>query len=295
MAWNRNVEEDKAPGRRTTSNKATPVRMIVAAVAVVVAVGAVALFVLSGGERTAEKPVPPPEAEKPGDISAPAKPVAKPVDAPVAERPVSTNAPAWNNAVGLDPSLFPYTDGRKVISTRTNTWDQVIDICIMPNGRSRKVIRSAKPPVFEFATDQIIALAISGGDDQVAPPLPLGSNLEADFFESMKKPIVIREDDSDEIRQLKENVMEARKTIEEELRKGKSFKDILSDHVAQRQAIAEMRAEARDAVRELKQDGDPEMVNEYLKRVNGLLKEKGAGEITMPKTHKERMAEKLQL
>ena len=56
---------------------------------------------------------------------------------------MTNGAPAWVNAKGLDPSLFPYTDGRKVLSTRTNNWDQVIDICMMPNGRTRKVVRDA--------------------------------------------------------------------------------------------------------------------------------------------------------
>ena len=45
-------------------------------------------------------------------------------------KPATTNSPRWEAVKGLDPKLFPYDDGRKVIETRTNQWIAV-DICII--------------------------------------------------------------------------------------------------------------------------------------------------------------------
>lgn len=207
---------------------------------------------------------------------------------PKMQHETTTNSPKWEAAVGLDPNLFPYKDGRKILSTRTNDWDQIIDICIMPNGRSRKVIRKATPQTFEHVTDQLIAMTLSGGDDIESTPLPIDDNLEKDFLESLKTPIIISEDDSDVVRATKENVIEARKIIHEELRNGYSFKEILTSHLDQRKKNAALKSDAMAAVRELKSSGDSELLNDYVNKVNELLREKGVSEIVVPLNKAER-------
>ena len=209
----------------------------------------------------------------------------KPAPAPkpakkVEEVPVVTNgAPAWVNAKGLDPSLFPYKDGRKVLSTRTNSWDQVIDICMMPNGVRRKVRRNAKPPTYNNVSDQVIAMAVSGDMDDELPPIPISEDMEADFVESLKTPIVINDDDSEAIKESKRRVIEARTIIDEEMKKGRGFREILADHIAQRKANAAARETVMEAVNDLKKEGDPELLNQYLEKANAFLREKGIREV----------------
>ena len=292
QGWNRSRPKDEVE-KRGGQVKVPPsaVRGLIAGL-IVLALGMGAWWTFSGGEKSREVR----DAKRDTRIKEVKPAAAKP--APKAEqkveeaKPATTNSPRWEAVKGLDPKLFPYKDGRKVMETRTNDWGQVIDICMMPYGKTRKVIREAKPRPFQTATDQLIALAIAGNNDEAVPPIPLGNNLEAEFFESLQHPIVINDDDSDEVKQAKENVIEARKIIDEELRKGRSFKSVLEDHLAQRKQNAELREQAMDSVRELKKDGDPSMVNEYMKRVNGMLREKGIGEIQEPMTRRERMEAK---
>ena len=285
--WNRpkNNSASAAKGSSHTDCKRRPFTQGLLAALVVVVGGVLALYFICGRPKTPTPTASDPTEKKSGKIAEvepekPAKPTAAPKSTPT--KPASTNSPKWEAAVGLDPALFPYKDGRKVLSTFTNNWDQIVDICIMPNGRSRKVIRNAKPPVFQHATDQLISVALSGSNDEELPPLPLGDGMEADFFESLKTPIVIKPDDSDAIKQAKENVIEARKIIDEELRKGRSFKEVLEEHLAQRKQNSEMRETAMQAVRDLQQNGDAALVNEYVEKVNALLDEHGVGAIPHP-------------
>lgn len=178
-----------------------------------------------------------------------------------------------------DP-LYPYTDGRKVVSSRTNNWNQVIDICIMPNGKSRKVIRSSKPPIFQHATDQLLSVALSGSDDEELPPLPIDDDMEVEFLESLKTPIVINDDDSEEVKEAKMRAIEGRKIMDEELRKGVSFREILQAHLDQRRLNSEVRSEAMAAVNEVKKDGDPEMLYQYVEMINDKLRSRGFSEIS---------------
>lgn len=222
------------------------------------------------------------------------KPAAAPkaVEKEAEKAPVVTNgAPAWVNAKGLDPSLFPYTDGRKVLSTRTNNWDQVIDICMMPNGVRRKVLRNAKPPTYDNVSDQLLSMALSGDGDDELPPLPIPSEreLEEAFVESMKKPIVIKDDDSEAIKESKRRVIEARAIMDEQLKQGKSYRQILEQHIADRNQGAKLREEAMSGAIELKKSGDTEGLNEYLKSVNEFLDSHGVRGIEMKEGKKKRI------
>lgn len=175
---------------------------------------------------------------------------------------------------------YPYTDGRKVLSSRTNNWNQVIDICVMPNGKTRKVIRSSKPPIFQHATDQLLSVALSGSDDEELPPLPIDDDMEVEFLESLKTPIVINDDDSEEVKEAKMRAIEGRKIMDEELRKGVSFREILQAHLDQRRLNSEVRSEAMAAVNEVKKDGDPEMLYQYVEMINDKLRSRGFSEIS---------------
>lgn len=267
-----------------------PVRMKGICAALIVVVGAIAAFLFCSSPSTEKREK---VEKKPASIKAvtPA-PAAKPKVEPVAEKPAPTNLPAaYVNAQGLDPSLFPYTDGRKVLSTRTNTWDQVIDICMMPSGKRRKVVRNAKPPTYDNVSDQILAVALSGDNDEELPPLPIPSEqeLEAAFVESMKKPIVINDDDSEAIKESKRRVIEARQVIDEQLKQGKGYREILEQHLADRKTSAELRGEAMSGAIELKKSGDAEGLNDYLSKVNEYLTSKGVREIEMPQGKKKRI------
>lgn len=282
MAWNKPSEAGDVvfPSRQKRKGFRFPI--VAAGAIVVVGAGFAAWWLLSdGGASRTLRPAP----GKQGLIKE-VKPVAVPkAEAPEATKPTAPfkTDPRYDAAEGLvDDPRFPYDDHRKVMSSRTNSWNQIIDICMMPNGRRRKVVRDAKPPVFECATDQLIAMTIGGDPDVDLPPLPIDGDLEVDFHKSLQKPIVINDDDDEKTRRMKEDVIEARKVIDEELRKGHSFKDILADHAAQRKQNMEMRAEAMATARDLKKSGDAEALGDYLKKVNGLFEKQGIAPVSLP-------------
>lgn len=218
--------------------------------------------------------------------------LAKKAEQPKPNYAVSTNSPKWVAAKGLDPTLFPYKDGRKVIASRTNEFDQIIDICIMPSGRSRKVVRNARQPVFKHATDQYIAAVLAGDNSSELPPIPIADCMEDTFLESLNTPIVIDPNDSDELKETKQRVIEAREVIDEELRKGRSLKSILEDHLALRKRNAELREQAEEIVRESAKAGDAEITEQSVKKVNDWLREQGVSEISVNNKHLRQLMKK---
>ena len=126
----------------------------------------------------------------------------------------------------VDPN-FPYTDGRKVVRSTTNSWGQVIDRCIMPNGKRRKVIRNLRKPIFNHVTDDVLLMALVGGGDEPGPPIPFDENMEEAFLASLNDPIVISKDDSDEVIKAKMLVMEGRRNMAELIAQGETFFDAL--------------------------------------------------------------------
>ncbi len=273
MAWNRPGKQigQPAPTHRKGALKGL-------AAALIVMSGALCAFVVCRRDTAGEGTPEPMRAAR-----APMASVSPKSPAPKAAQSVET--------VAGDPR-FPYTDGRKVVSSRTNNWNQVIDICVMPNGKTRKVIRNARPPVFANASDQVIAMAVSGEFDDELPPIPISDDMEADFRESLKTPIVISEADSEAVKEAKRRVIAARQVIEEEIKKGRSFHEVLADHLAQRAENAKTREMAMSAVSELKKEGDPELLNEYLEKVNGMMREKGLREVEAPLFRQERNEKK---
>lgn len=276
--WNRpQVGKPSAPEKK-------PARLKGICSALIVVVGAVVAFLFLSSPSTEKREK---VEKKPATIKE-VKPVAMPKPAPVAERPkpAPTNLPPnYVNAKGLDPKLFPYDDGRKVISTVTNeTWNRITDMCIMPSGKTRKVIRDLRPPVYDNISDQLLAMALAGENDEEIPPLPIPSEqeLEQAFIDSMKKPIVIHDDDPEPVKESKRRVMEARQVIDEQLKQGKGYREILEQHVADRKQGAALREEAMRGAMELKKTGDVEGLNEYLKGVNEFLDSHGVRGIKEP-------------
>jgi hypothetical protein len=198
------------------------------------------------------------------------------------------NASITNKGERDNDPRFPYNDGRKVISSVTNNWDQIIDICIMPDGKRRKVIRSLKPPTFSNISDQILAVALSGDMDGRLPPIPIVDNIEEEFVKSLTVPIEILDDDTEAVKESKRRVMEAREIIREEMKKGRGFREILDEHLAMREANAEAREIVMEGVADIKKSGDPELLNQYLQKANEHLRNLGAREVNDIPTEKKK-------
>ena len=282
MAWNGSAF-NRETAQRPPSRKAkriTPASKTILFLALVFAAVGCVIFFLSRNDHLGDDVKP----------SRPEKASSRRVDVVRREVPPSSAQdrqadqddvnPVWANAKGLDPALFPYKDGRKVIETRTNEW-LAIDICIMPNGVRRKVRRNVSKQLFGHSTDQIIMQALSTGGDEVGPPIPFSEDMEEDFLESLKTPIVIDEDDTPEQRAVKEAVIAAREAIAEQIKEGRSFYDAITDHIAAQAANQNARETVMAAVEELKAGGEGDLVNDYLAESNKILEGMGASPILL--------------
>ena len=172
-----------------------------------------------------------------------------------------------------------FDDGRVLQSAKTNGM-YIIEMYTMPDGKKLKKYRYSTPSIWHSSTDQLLHMALSTPPGVVLPPIPYARGTSTrDFRESLEKPIVISPDDSDEVREAKERVIEARETVKKLLDEGYTFEDILADFERENAMQADLRREVSERIEEIKREGDIEMAREYMKKANALLRDKGITEV----------------
>lgn len=172
-------------------------------------------------------------------------------------------------------------DGVEVVSANitTNKSGAIIEKLTLANGKRLSKVHPPKP-IFENASDQVIALALSVKPGQSMPPLPqLDKSLEQDFVNSLASPIVINDDDSEEIKRLKADVIETKAYIAEQIKNGGSLLEILREHQQMMNDTADHHLMAVEAAQKIKAEYGADAANEFIDRVNESLRAKGIPEI----------------
>ena len=178
-----------------------------------------------------------------------------------------------------------------VVSTVTNSSSAVIQDLIMPDGKTKRTI---KPPrqVWDNAANQLIAFAISMKEGADAAPLPSGVS-DAEFIRAMKRDIVIFDDDTKEVKELKRSVREVRKDILKMMvETGKGFEEILNEHRDMVNSNTQFYREALKGASEVAESGTAEDVDEYIERANELLKQRGEKTLSPRSAHGRRRGRK---
>ncbi|MCQ2367839.1 MAG: hypothetical protein MJ109_02365 [Kiritimatiellae bacterium] len=192
-----------------------------------------------------------------------------------------------------EENLDPATRIVAVISCTTNSsLGQICEYYKTADGKTHKVYRASKPPIFKYQTDQLLAMALCGDDKRGIPPLPVGRNLDKEFMNSLKTPIVIDPDDSPSVVEQKERVIEARKQVDELMREGIGFSQILLEHQKLLSSNKKFRDEMIREIKKINEEGDPESTQRALDTVNASLRAMGISEIDAPKSAQERRMEK---
>ncbi|MCR5413848.1 MAG: hypothetical protein K6F50_03855 [Kiritimatiellae bacterium] len=261
------VEQSNAkPRTKTAAPRKAIVHLAVAAVVCIVVL--CVLFVFR--DSTVKQVEVPEKAVK--VETAPKKPeadIAAPAPAKKSEAPAETNETA--------KSEFP--DGRVLTSTTTNGM-YIVEMYRMPDGKKLKKYRYSTPSIWKSSTDQLLHMALTTPPGVVMPPLPIGGgNLTKEFEESLKTPIVINDDDNEEVREAKERIIEARETVKRLLAEGYTFEDIIADHEAQNAKDAQTRQQVIDRIEEFKREGDIDNAREYMTRANEILRNAGITEV----------------
>lgn len=269
MAWNRNDQPSVAVEKKPKGGLSKWASHVAAAIVVVG--GVVVWFAL--------RP------------AAPEKPATTPTKkAAIVEPPAQTNARP-RRTIG---EIIRSRGGRKNL-----TEEDKAELAIL---RKEMVAKAGMPPspmpgrgprvkrVFECHSDQIIALVMTSGDN--IPPFP-GTNeqLEREFVRSLKVPIVINDDDSEELKRTKQAVIDARAAIDEEMKKGRGFREILDDYRKQVNDNTKMRREAKAKAGEIMRTEGVEAAEQYVEKANEKLQEWGISSIDRPRTKEEIVAD----
>ena len=167
-------------------------------------------------------------------------------------------------------------------SATTNSIDgAIVERLKLADGRTVKVVTLPKP-LFENPSDQLIAMALSSQPGQSVAPMPVDANVEQAFLDSLLSPIKINEDDPDNVKEIKANVIEARAYIADEVKAGKSVREVLEAYQRQMNDIADRHLMAVQEMQKIKAEYGIEAAREFAVRVNEAFCARGVPEINVP-------------
>ena len=191
------------------------------------------------------------------------------------------NRPA-TNSIEVHRASVPTQREYTVVSAITNG-GQIVERRRGSDGKFYKVIRYNKP-IFEFASDRTLSMLTSGDGINAPPPMPMiqGENLEASFVESLKKPIVINDDDPEDIVRLKERIINAREDVDALMKQGMGFNEIVAEYQRQMRDYGNLRHELQKELNRIAEEGDMEGARAYHEKMNEQLKGMGIAELEMP-------------
>ena len=272
MSWNRPQETaaaGKKPAKRAGSKSLSPAFKGALALVLVCVIGAVVFLLVSGGEEKVKESK---KVKATGMIETVTPAKARSVDSPVEEkasRVVVTNEfgiPLLPN--GKPSRLFPEPAPSKygVTTTNVSRLNQEIEV------------RTFKQP-----TDMQIAFMMNAElGDEFGDGLDT-RNFTYNFLKSLETPIVIEPEDDEEVRNLKQLVIDTRKELKERYDRGEDIEHVVEDTIAELQRLGRYKTELQKQLDELSRDPTmtEEQMNDYLEAANKMLEEKGIGVMTL--------------
>lgn len=273
MGWNGSGQKGTTPVQpKATAKKPSPVRGVVAGL-LVVAISAGAYFMFFSGTEKPQKV----EKERKQTTIKEVTPAAAPK---VAEEPKPEKK--------SEPELPPSKRIVEMITVRTNEDGSVLERFRTADGKLRSR-QSAPKAIFECATDDLIAMAISGSNSGHAmPPMPTSNNADEEFRESLKKEIVINDDDPEKVKQIKQAVREGREVVKQLMAEGRTFNEIMANQQELVNGNVKLREEALKAAQELVDSGDSVGAAVYVSSANKVLEKAGADPVDVPPTREEK-------
>ena len=201
--------------------------------------------------------------------------------------------PATNDVMLVDPGKDPNDPAnrikRETYVCRTNRIGKIITDYATEDGKTHMVIGYIEPKVEMSAADQLLAMATSSsGGGGIAPPMPgVGMSTRA-FREAVEKPVEIGEDDSAEVRAMKERVNANRVEALALLDSGVSAAQIFEEHQRLSLENDQIRVKCQKELDGLVKSGDEEGARKYLATMSAALQQMGIAPLKMPMTESER-------
>ena len=178
------------------------------------------------------------------------------------------------------------------VSIHTNNLGKVVEKWIGSDGKLHMSVRYARKPVFDNASDDQLAMAVAGDGMQPVAPIPMVATSEQEFLESLKKPIVVNEDDPENVKRIKVAVREAREQMKQLMDGGMSYREALAEHQRLVNENVDTRNQCAAELKRLVDAGDREGAESYMKTMNAALEQMGIPALTMPLSREELNAER---
>lgn len=198
--------------------------------------------------------------------------------------------------VSAEPEPQPQAtipDSEKIVETlnvTTNVDGSVTERFRTADGKTHSIKRAPKH-IFQDATDDLIAMAISGmNSGSTMPPMPMGDNMDAQFLKSLEHAIIPYDDDPKDVQELKRKVNEVRIQIKELMDQGESFVSIMRKHQDIVNASVPLRDFCQHELKKMLDAGDVQGAEEYLKEANKKLEQFGYEAVSMPESSAARRA-----
>lgn len=282
MAWN---GSDKSPQTNPTAKsvpKAAQSKLgkqawkpLVGGLFAVVAIVALVCVFMTRTEESDEKPKVE-KTEKPKTDAKPRKPTIPSVEKPLETKPEKPKA----EVLGKTPTGEEYV----AVEASTNSTGVVESMYTLADGSKKKVVmlQSKDTLVFDNDFDNMLGLIGTTPLDQKLPPMPDLGDMEEQFKKAMKSPIVIREDDTEQAKKMKEAARNLRLEINDLMREGYTLTQILSEYESLRERNVKERHTFQAELNEIYNSGDIEGARDYLEKANAKLEEFGIIPLTMP-------------
>lgn len=243
-----------------------------AGIALVVVLAGVGVWMAAGEGGEEEKKAPEVRREK-REAKALASTVAPVVPTAGVEAPSVVSKPTWESS-----------------GSRTNEWGN-------PAHWGRKKLKPAtirpvdmsQQPVYVRIFDNSVDIAIGGllaiepgesliGDDS------MGEDFTQRFLASLAHPIEIFEEDDDEIRAMKQAVIDTKADLKARYDSGEDIEALLSSIRRELRELGAYRDELKSQIEKLSRAKDitPETLEDYVSAANAMLDERGAKPIVLP-------------
>ncbi len=170
---------------------------------------------------------------------------------------------AQTNSDGVVVSRYQLSDG---------SWTRVVNL------------QSKDTLVFESALDNELALIATTPLTQPLPPMPPIGNVEKAFEDAIKRPIIINENDSEKVKELKQAVKDIRLQIADLLREGYTVTQILSEEQSLRTKNITFRRELQRELNEIYRTEGREAAESYMESANAKLEEHGVIPLSLPES-----------
>ena len=168
---------------------------------------------------------------------------------------------------------------------------------LLPTNKLRKVSVADRKPrfkyaIFEHSTDNELAaiMTLTPGQALIGGPIRR-MDYKGEFLKSIETPIIVHNDDPEDVQEVKRAVIEARLLIKDAIDKGEDPADIISEAYEEAQKLALYKEDIRKEVMNMAKEDDytEEEVDDLIASANILLEAKGIEPISLGPIMKARL------